>query len=229
MTTGGEKTGNSFFRRLFSFFAIRLFARPMLRNTSRTQYRGLRITVFPGVFHPGLYFSSRLLADIVGGLDLAGRVVLDMGTGTGIIGMVAARRGARVLSVDTSEKAVECAGQNIVQNQLSESIETRKSDLFEHVPPDARFDYIFWNPPFYPRQPEDDRGKAWNAGTEYGVIERFARECGTHISPGGRVVLILSSDMDIPLVLAMFRPLRAEVILSRRKLFEVFTIYQLSE
>jgi len=195
---------------------------------TRTQYRGLQITVLPGVFHPDLYFSSRLLADAAVRMDLAGKLVLDMGTGSGIIGLVAARRGARVLSVDVNERAIKCARQNIEQNQLDGSIETRQSDLFEHVPLKFKFDYIFWNPPFYPRQPQDDGGRAWNAGEEYSVIDRFARVCGNYLSPDGKVVLILSSDMDIPVVLAMFEPLRMEVLHSQRRFFEVFTIYQLS-
>lgn len=228
MTTVAKQTGDSFLRRAFSFLAIRLVARPVLRRESSTQYRGLKITVHPGVFHPGLYFSSRLLADGLLGFDLAGKKVLDMGTGTGIIGMSAARKGAQVLSVDISEKALQCAHQNIVRNGLVESIQLKKSNLFEDVSPDLRFDYILWNPPFYPRKPLDDHGRAWNAGEGYDVLQKFASDCSKYLDTNGSIILILSSDMDLPFVLALFQPLRAKVLQSRRRFFEVFTIFQLS-
>src|SRR5436190_13796006 len=82
-------------------FRIRfLTVRARLSRRDSARVFGLSLTVEPGVFHPALFRSTRLLARYVLSLDLAGRSVLDMGTGSGIAGLCAARRGGRVVAVD---------------------------------------------------------------------------------------------------------------------------------
>jgi ribosomal protein L11 methyltransferase len=72
----------------------------------------------PGMaFGTGLHPTTRQCLEAVGTLDLAGRTVLDIGTGSGILAIAAAKRGAaRVVAVDTDELAVRAASENARRN-----------------------------------------------------------------------------------------------------------------
>ena len=98
--------------------------------------------------------------------DLAGRTVLDLCTGTGILGLTAARLGARATAVDLSRRAVLNARLNARLNRLA--LEVLRGDLFAPVR-GRRFDLIVSNPPYIPAPPGDaPRGeaRAWDAGPD---------------------------------------------------------------
>ena len=91
--------------------------------------RGVRIVVFPGVLRPPS--DTALLGGVMARHDLAGRTVLDLCTGTGILGLTAARLGARATAVDLSRRAVLNARLNARLNRLA--LEVLRGDLFEPV------------------------------------------------------------------------------------------------
>ena len=76
-------------------------------------------------------------------------VVLDIGTGTGVQAIIAAKRGAkRVVAVDIDKNSLENARQNVKFHKLVKVIEIRKSDLFSNIGPDEKFDIIVSQLPF---------------------------------------------------------------------------------
>jgi HemK-related putative methylase len=190
--------------------------------------QGFTLRVEPTVFHPAFFRSSRLLAAHVASLDLAGRRVLDMGTGSGFLGLWAARRGAEVVALDANPRAVACARENAATNGLADRMRVLESDLFRALPAEAAFDLILWNPPFYPQDPEDAGALAWKAGRDYSSLRAFAADAGRFLARGGAVVLVLSSDVDRPLICSLFtdlgfawRRLRAS-----RGLFETLEVHE---
>jgi release factor glutamine methyltransferase len=207
-----------------------LYAKQKIRRTDRVKDFGFTLLVHPTVFHPKLYFSSQILGQYVAGLNLKNKRVLDMGTGSGIIGLCAAGAGADVVSVDVNPIAVECARKNAELNSLGEKIECRDGNLFSTIQVDERFDYILWNPPFYLDKPKDRAGHAWNAGENYTTIEQFATQASRFLAPSGKVAIILSSDVDAGLILSFFSRLlySHEIRMTERKLFEVLTIHEFS-
>lgn len=207
--------------------ALEFLVAPRLRRPDSIDLLGFGLEVQPGVFHPGLFFSSRILGGYLGTLSLAGKRVLDMGTGSGIQALCAARSGALVHAVDLNALAVECARRNVERNTLSERVTVLESDLFSALPADLRFDLIVWNPPFYPRPPRDAARHAWDAGPGYEVISRFAGESVSRLSPGGSILLILSSDMDEERCLGFFRGCEVTPVLRKRRLFERLTVYRI--
>jgi HemK-related putative methylase len=171
------------------------------RATPRTaRVGGLRLHVPPTVFHPKYFGSSRILMGYVSRLPLGGRRFLDMGTGTGIVGIVAALQGAVVTAVDINPAAVEAARGNAAANGVS--MEVLESDLFERV--GARFDLIAWNPPFFPREALGMAGRAFFAGEGHRTIARFAAEARAHLDSAGRIYIVLSEDADVPAVARLF-------------------------
>lgn len=76
--------------------------------------------------------------------------ILDIGTGSGIIAVVAAKEipDSRLTAVDISPSALAVAQENSRLHNVFEQIRFIQSDLFEHVT--GRFDYILANPPYIP-------------------------------------------------------------------------------
>jgi HemK-related putative methylase len=153
------------------------------------EVQGMSVLVLPTVPNPKLLRTGAFFASCLGAELLAGRTVLDMGTGSGICALVAARHARRVVAVDISRAAVRCASINAQINQLESGIEFRHGDLFAPVAGES-FDLVLFNPPFLLGEPENERDAAWRSGD---VAVRFAAGLGAHLSPHGMALLLLSS------------------------------------
>lgn len=153
----------------------------------------LSIVVLPSVANPkvlrtGAFFASR----IDGRLVTADTDVLDLGTGSGICALAAARHARRVVAVDINPEAVRCATVNALMNRLDTRSEVLQGDLFAPVA-DERFDLILFNPPFIVGAPKDARDAAWRSSD---LPQRFAAELAAHLKPGGAALVLLSSFGD---------------------------------
>jgi release factor glutamine methyltransferase len=78
--------------------------------------------------------------------------ILDLGTGTGAIGVAVAKElpGASVLASDLSGEALELALENARRNGVADRFEVVRSDLFGEIPEDVSFDAVISNPPYIP-------------------------------------------------------------------------------
>ena len=167
------------------------------------EYRGVRIETCEGVYKP--CDDTFLLADAMLEEVKSEDHVLDMGTGTGLIAILAASRARKVLAVDVSNSAVECARRNVAANRAA-NVEVRRSDLFTNV--EGKFDLILFNPPYLPREelePQDELSLAWSGGRDgRRVIDRFIRECRRYLTQGGRVLMVQSSLSSLDRTREMF-------------------------
>ncbi|MBI2151057.1 MAG: methyltransferase, partial [Acidobacteria bacterium] len=154
-------------------------------------------------FHPRYFGSSSILARLVSSLDLGGKSFLEVGSGSGLVAMCAARAGAGVTAVDVNPEAVRCTIENGLRNH--QDIEARVSDLFSALD-DETFDIIAWNPPFLPGVPRTPAEAAFYGGLHFDVIRGFAREeVRRHMKPGTAVYTIVSADIDIASIEELFR------------------------
>lgn len=90
------------------------------------------IVINPGMaFGIGTHATTKLcILALEKGLKRKGLSVLDVGTGSGILSILAARMGAgEVLGVDTDEVAVEMARENVSQNRVSDLVKVRKGGI----------------------------------------------------------------------------------------------------
>jgi release factor glutamine methyltransferase len=106
---------------------------------------------------------------------------------------------------------------------MEQQIETRVGDLFEPVRGE-RFDVILFNPPYYRGQPRDPADHAWRSAD---VFDRFLRELPAHLAPGGRALVVLSTDGDVAPALAAATHVRARVVRERDLQNERLTVYEL--
>ncbi|WP_412515829.1 methyltransferase [Actinomadura madurae] len=144
---------------------------------------GDRIHPHYGVFSPvrGEY------VDLVGEAPLpATSTAFDVGTGTGVLAAVLARRGiGRVVATDQDPRALACARENL--DRLKVDVRVVQADLF----PDGRAGLIVCNPPWVPAKPSSPLEHAvYDPGSR--MLRGFLSGLAEHLEPGGEGWLILS-------------------------------------
>ena len=205
-------------------FAYRLMGKARYDDFRLERVLDLSILVTPGVANPkvlrtGAFFAASIEASAIA----RDAMVLDMGTGSGVCALFAARRARGVVAVDVSPAAVRCAWLNAVLNGLDARIDIRQGDLFGPVS-EERFDVVLFNPPFLVGAPKDYRDAAWRS---VDAARRFAAGLGDHLAPGGAAFVLLSSFGD---ACALFESelrahgFRLEVFARRRFINETLTI-----
>src|SRR5262249_54818299 len=111
--------------------------------------------------------SSQTFSDV----DLVGKRVADVGTGSGILALAAARAGATsVVTLDVNPHAAKAAAENAHANGLGKRIMVVGSNLLSALTPSPRFDVILSSPPSFAGEPRDLADQAWHAGPNYGDI-----------------------------------------------------------
>jgi release factor glutamine methyltransferase len=137
-----------------------------------------------------------------------GAEVLDLGTGCGILGVLAAQKAEHVLAVDINPYAISCAKQNAVLNHVQSDMSFLRSDLLSALNNDALFDLIMFNAPYLPSEPYEIEtwiGRAWAGGiTGRDVIDRFIPQAATYLKRLGRVFLLQSSLAGLELTIQKF-------------------------
>jgi release factor glutamine methyltransferase len=150
-----------------------------------------------------------------------GDCVLDMGTGCGMLGTVAAKQGARVVAIDINPYAVRCARDNARLNRVVDRMFVVQGDLFSPLKRDERFDVILFNAPYLPaehREGDSWLERAWVGGvTGRQVINRFIREAPKHLRRRGHVLMMQSNLAGLDETLQAFeeKGLRASILIKR--------------
>lgn len=217
-------------RRALHAAVYHLLVKPSRRRAVRTRVARFDLEVPPTVFHPKWFLSSETLAGYVSGLDLREQRVADVGTGSGILALAAARAGAsRVVAVDVNPAAARAAAANARRNDLGDRVAAVCGDLLSPLSPAARFDAILSNPPFFPGEPRDLADRAWHAGPAYRDLAPLFDQARERLAPGGRLYLVLSSDADLAALHALMERagFARRVVRRRRLLFESMLVYEL--
>jgi release factor glutamine methyltransferase len=200
------------------------------RRTRVARAAGFRLVVRATVFHPWWFITSGFFADFIGGLDLTGKRVADVGTGSGILALAAARAGAAlVVAIDINPNAALSAAENARANGFATSVVAVCSNLLSAFAPRALFDVVLSSPPSFPGEPLDLADRAWHAGPEYRDIVLLFEQARERLAPDGRFYVLLSSDSDLRLLgaLAERAGFRSRLAAKRSILFESFLLYEL--
>jgi len=169
--------------------------RELLAVVSAHEWRkkGIPVPAVEGRIYPHYGVFSPVRGEYV---DLVAKAPLpadcgsafDIGTGSGILAAVLARRGvARVVATDQDARALRCAGENIDKLGLAPVVDIVRADLF----PEGRAPLVVCNPPWVPAQP--------SSPIEYAVydpdsrmLRGFLAGLAAHLAPAGEGWLIIS-------------------------------------
>jgi release factor glutamine methyltransferase len=194
--------------------------------TKRTFFGDLKFDVCEEVYEPAedsFLFAENFSVN-------AGERVLDVGTGTGVLGIVAARKGCEVLAVDVNPYAVRCAKWNASLNNVREMAFAR-ADLFDALRETTQFDVVLFNAPYLPSETSEMNtwlGRAWAGGVNgRQVIDRFIIEAPKHLARKGRVFLMQSTLAGVEETKHRFadRGMVAQVVAEQKlPFFEVLTL-----
>lgn len=128
-------------------------------------------------------------------------VILDMGTGCGILGIIASDKAAKIVMVDINPYAVRCAKENAKLNNVLDKICFVQGDLFAPIRTEEKFDSILFNAPYLPSKPSEDKswlGRAWAGGASgRQVIDRFICEAPEYLKENGCILLMQSTLSNV--------------------------------
>ena len=150
---------------------------------------GARIHPHYGVFAPirGEYIGLVNEAPLPKLTDIQS-VAFDIGTGTGVLAAVLARRGIkRIVATDQDQRALTCARENLARLGLAAQVDVVQADLF----PEGRAPLVVCNPPWIPARPSSPLEHAV-FDPESRMLRGFLNGLAAHLEIGGEGWLILS-------------------------------------
>jgi release factor glutamine methyltransferase len=165
-----------------------------VQKKRRFRYQNISLEIPPGVFHPGLFFSSTLFIDFLKPVNWLGQSVLDVGTGSGLLAIFTAKNGAHTTAIDINPLAVATCRTNAAANQCAVSV--LQSDLFRAIIPGTRFDYVLVNPPYFAADAKDDAARAFFAGANLDYFYQFFSQLHGVIHHQSKVWMILGDGCD---------------------------------
>jgi len=159
--------------------------------------------------------DSFLMVDAIATLPVEGRRVLDVGTGSGILGLFCALRGAQVTVTDVDEHALQQTMK--AAGVLGLSVETTLSDMFSKV--QGLFDLVLFNPPYLPSSVIEDRTVDGGRGGTT-LLKRFLEGLAAHLKSGGTALLLASSLNGPASLIEEHREFQYSVVAKRALFFE---------
>lgn len=162
---GVTRARNAFGRRLLELRSRRPYVRAWADGP---------LLVVPGVLDPVATKVGAWLASVVAAEAAPGESWLDMGCGSGVVGLALAARGARVTCADVDPRCVDLARANAELRGLV--VEGVVTDHFAGLP-GRRFDGVAYNVPFWPGEPGGGPfDRSFYAGEGFRVIRAFAAQ-----------------------------------------------------
>jgi len=160
-------------------------------------YKGINVRIMSGVFHPGLFFSTKLLIEYISKYDLNDKNILELGAGSGLISVYCAKLKANVTASDINPIAVENINKNAKLNSVN--IKVVESDLFDRIET-KEFNFIIINPPYYPKNPNNDEEFAWFCGNDFQYFKKLFNQIGNYVNNDSKIIMVLSEDCDIEMI-----------------------------
>ena len=168
-----------------------------LSKTRAYSYKGINLEVPPQVFHPGFFFSTKLLLRYVSKEHLNQKSFLELGAGSGLLSIYAAKKGANVVATDINPVAIECIEANAEENHVE--VKTIESDLFDNIPR-FNFDFILINPPYYKKKPSSFSDYAWYCGENGEYFQKLFKELSDYIHESSNVLMVLCNGCDLQMI-----------------------------
>jgi release factor glutamine methyltransferase len=162
--------------------------------------------------------------------------VLEIGTGSGIIALSCAMKGANVICSDINPYAIKITKQNYNENKhlLKGSFEIRQGNLFSVIKSNEKFDVIIYNPPYLPtKKDEKIRGNKWfdiavNGGkTGLKNTNNFLKQLPNYLRKNAKAYFIFSSLSDESLMIDYLKKFDSKIVKSIGFTDETLHVYML--
>lgn len=179
----------------------------MLKKTRTLSIRGftIKLIVDSKVYPPS--YTTKLIAENLP--DLKNLYVLDLGTGSGILAIIASKLGAcRVVATDISRRALNTAARNLEINNI-ENVELRYGSLYEPVR-DEVFDVIISNPPMTPSIQPFPR-YTWGGADGRMILDQVIIGAQKHLRKHGRLIIPTISLVGVEKTWSLLRKLNFKV------------------
>lgn len=110
----------------------------------KIRIQNFKIIADKRVHKPGesIIFFAKIIKNHINPDD----IVLDIGTGCGVLAILLSKYAKKIIGIDINRRAVTCFSKNILLNNIK-NIEARQSDMFENIKKEEKFDLIIMNPP----------------------------------------------------------------------------------
>ncbi|HEY0652060.1 MAG TPA: methyltransferase [Chryseosolibacter sp.] len=190
------------------------FARWYLRKDRQFKYNGIQVLVRSGVFHPGFFYSTKFLLTYLKTHKLSGKTFLEVGSGTGLISIYAAKQGAIVTASDISATAVENTSTNATLNNVE--ITVLHSDLFTAINVHV-YDWIVINPPYYKKMPVTESDFAWYCGEHFEYFHTLFSQLPDYCNEATQCIMVLTKGCDIESIKAIAKKNAFELELLQEK------------
>ncbi len=159
-------------------------------------------------------------------------IVLDMGTGCGILAILGAKKARMAVAVDVNPNAVRCAKVNARLHGLTDKIDVLQGDLFQLIKRGEQFHLILFNAPYLPTETMGENSwieRAWSGGpTGRQIIDRFISEASSYLRMDGKILLVQSSLSNIDETIRRFREngLDTRILAEKKVAFETIVVIQ---
>ncbi len=189
-------------------------------------YEGIKVVVHPDVFPPHLTLSTKILLEFTKQLPLKNATFLELGCGSGILSLYAAKKGAIVTATDINKLALKYLEEAAKKNDLK--LNVLYSDLFSALK-NQDFEYILINPPYYPKNPTSTKEKAWFCGKNHDYFIALFNQLPVFIAKGNKTYMILSEDCNLSKIneIAKSNAISLDLITTKRRMGEANYIYRL--
>lgn len=160
-------------KEFISYINERMNNRPIAYIVGNREFMGLDFYVKEGVLIPRP--DTEILVEEV--IELAkdkGDInILDIGTGSGAITVSLAKYlpNAKITSVDIEDIPLEVGRINAKSNEVEDRVKFIKSNLFENIDKDMKFDIIVSNPPYIKREVVENLDKQVKDYEPYTALE----------------------------------------------------------
>ncbi|MGY4399386.1 methyltransferase [Bradyrhizobium sp. USDA 3315] len=160
---------------------------------------GMVLHILPGVLSPRLSHAPDAL--ISKWHIESGATVLDLGCGSGVLGLAALRAGAeRLVALDINPQAVLTTKLNIERLGYSEHAEARHSDIYSALRPREKFDLILFAAPYWNRKAKDELERSC-FDEDHSVMASALGGAHIWLNADGRMYVVFSDQGDIGRVL----------------------------
>jgi len=168
-----------------------------------TFFEDIEVVVMDGVYEPAE--DTFLLCQHLN--VKPGDRLLELGTGCGLVAIIAAKKGAHVVATDQSPLAVENAKENVKRHNLQHRVDVRTGWLFDPIHQNEQFSVIAFNPPYLPGTQQDSAfDPAWSGGKSgREITEAVLHRCSQFLDANGRILLVQSSHSNADRIYQMLR------------------------